>query len=211
MKKHSPADQRIVIVQGDQFLEPSDEERSHRLEILKSYRSEINNRHFACSDNFDKAILTYASAGLGFSLALYKDFLPHKTGIVSWLLPISWCFFSLAIVFVVVSYVLAQKTLADQLALADRWLSEFDESARRMSRWEPYSDLATAMAGVTFCIAVLMTVALEIFDIPAIARQGKPQPDVAGTVSARVDTINKTVAAGENAEARKPPAPGAMH
>ncbi|MFT4510219.1 hypothetical protein [Caballeronia sp. 15711] len=183
----------IIAPKDEGPCEPSDEDRKIRLAILQKYREEIDKRHFAASDGFDKAILTYASAGLGLSLTLFKDFIPHTAGKLPWLLPVSWGLLTVSILLVVASYVLAQKTLLDQLMLAEKYLKDFDEASNRKSRWERYSNLATAWAGITFGFGVIATVCLAVFNV---------SPNLSGDLSLASQTT--VAASGSSKRAAAP-------
>ena len=126
------------------------EGRKRRLELLDKFADNIEKRDFACSDNFDKAILTYASAGLGLSLILYRDFIPHGGAGVPPILAISWIFFTAALLAIIFTYLITPKLLKDQKVLMERYLLHCDETARRRSSWEPVVTYATIAAGALF-------------------------------------------------------------
>ncbi|WP_031362585.1 hypothetical protein [Caballeronia sordidicola] len=136
----------------------AEEDRKRQLKLFDDLQADIDKRDFATSDNFDKAIMTYASGGLGFSLVLYKDVMPHSMSGIPVALQISWVFFTLAILAIVLSYLITPKLLDDQLELGERWLLCCDKSANRPSKWEPAVTYTAYAAGGFFVAAVALTV-----------------------------------------------------
>jgi hypothetical protein len=79
----------------------AEEERQKLFDELKA---KLNKRELSNAENFDKSVLTYSSAGLAFSLAFLKDFLPIAKAVWGWLLYCSWGLFTLAIIITIISY-----------------------------------------------------------------------------------------------------------
>ena len=67
------------------------------------------------SDEFDKSILTYSSAGLGISLVFIKDIVPLTHSIYLNLLYASWILFGLAILVTISSFQLSVRALEKHL------------------------------------------------------------------------------------------------
>ncbi|SOE81963.1 hypothetical protein SAMN05446927_5265 [Caballeronia arationis] len=157
-------DERIIVLIDGELCCPSEDERKERADILKNYRAEIDKRHISNAENFDKAVLTYSSAGLAFSVGFFKDFFLTKASGFPVLLAVSWLSFTAAILMVGLSYVLSQKALKDQLARAERVLILFDEKDGLESPWVIWSDRITLFAGALFCCGVITTVLFPIMN-----------------------------------------------
>src|ERR1035438_897217 len=69
----------------------------------------------SASDEFDKNILTYSSAGLGISLVFLKDIVPLANAVGLYLLYASWVAFGLAILVTVSSFRLSVMGLNDHV------------------------------------------------------------------------------------------------
>ena len=59
------------------------------------------------AENYDKSIITLATAFLGFSIGYLKDFASAPNHV--WLLVLSWMFFTIAVVSVIASFMASQK------------------------------------------------------------------------------------------------------
>jgi hypothetical protein len=90
---------------------------------------EKNKRELSNAENFDKAILTYSSAWLGFSLAFLKDFLPITSAKYGWLLYSSWILFMLAVIVTVTSYITSQRALKRFESIGERYYLNNEEAA----------------------------------------------------------------------------------
>ncbi|WP_168792441.1 hypothetical protein [Paraburkholderia aromaticivorans] len=154
------ADRKASTEEERKQQEKADHER--RLKLFDDLQADIDKRDLATSDGFDKSILTYASGGLGFSLLLYKDVLPHSTLGIPVALQLSWMLFTLAILAIVLSYLITPKLLSDQLDLGERWLVDCDKSADRPSKWEPVVTYTAYAAGAFFVAAIALTVYVAI-------------------------------------------------
>jgi hypothetical protein len=158
---------RIILVIDGELCEPGPEDIAERNEIFKSYRGEIDKRHLSNAENFDKAILTYANAGLALSITLFKDVFSRAGLPGRVLLGVSWSGFTLSILLVIASFLLSQLALLDQVELAERFLLKFDDSCNRESRWKRFSDGATYCAAAGFCVGVLGSVVFAVFTNPS--------------------------------------------
>jgi hypothetical protein len=120
-------------------------------QLFSELKTELFKRQLSNSENFDKAILTYASGALALSLAFLKDFVP-LAGACSWML------FALCITITVASYLMSQLGIKRQLRLAERYYLEKDESALKETNTSAlcteYFNLAS---GTCFCVAVFLT------------------------------------------------------
>ena len=133
-------------------------EDEQRQTLFAELKAELLKRQLSNSDNFDKAVLAYATAGLGFSLAFLKDFLPIAKAQGSWMLYASWALFVLSIVLTIVSFMASQRGITKQLALSERYYLKRDESA--LSERNLYSiitDCLNNLSGVAFIVALIAT------------------------------------------------------
>ncbi|WOD14419.1 hypothetical protein [Paraburkholderia kirstenboschensis] len=135
MRKYIGDQKRTVLIDDGELCEPGPEDIAARSAIFNAYRTEIDKRHLSNAENFDKAILTYANAGLGLSIAIFKDALTRTDCTGRLLLESSWGGFTLPIVFVIASFLLSQRALLDQIALAEGYLLRFDDKCNRPSGW----------------------------------------------------------------------------
>jgi hypothetical protein len=135
--------------------ENDDEDRQQR---YASYREETAKRHLSNAENFDKAILTYSSAGLAFSLGFVKDFVPVESAAQLWMLYSSWVFFTTAIALVILSYPISQKVLDIQLDRAQAYYVERqDEVLDETSKLEIAARWINTLSGAAFLAALILT------------------------------------------------------
>src|SRR6478609_5259475 len=103
-------------------------DESHTEDVRKARKAqhdalllEVEKRRVANVDNFDKAILTYSSAGLALSLGFLKDFVPIGEARCPLFLYGSWTLFVLATVTTIASYVISQSAQLRQLEISNRY------------------------------------------------------------------------------------------
>lgn len=73
------------------------EDFEERKKMFGDLKAELFKRQVSNSENFDKSVLAYATAALGFSLAFLKDFVPITAAAFAMLLYVSWGLFTLTI------------------------------------------------------------------------------------------------------------------
>ena len=100
-----------------------------RKKLFFDFKAELYKRQLSNAENFDKSVLTYSSAGLGFSLAFLKDFLPITKAACGWLLYLSWGLFTFAIIITIFSYMTSQRGIKNQLSISERYYLKNDENA----------------------------------------------------------------------------------
>lgn len=134
--------------------------------LYDAFRTEFWRRELSNAENFDKAILAYATAGLGFSLAFIKDVVEIGEAHLPYLLFVSWALFALAIVSTIVSFALSQHGIHRQMALARAYYLEGDEEAFSRSnpcaQWTLYVSYG---AGASFILAVILTTSFVILNL----------------------------------------------
>lgn len=137
----------------------NDDPTKVRLELLGKFREDILRRQLSNTENYDKAVLSIATAFLGFSLAFLKDFVSYVEAALAYLLPLSWAFFGLAIVATIGSFFASQLGLAKQLEFAEKYYIDKDETylnktnpAAKWTTWLNYG------SGISFIAAVAATI-----------------------------------------------------
>lgn len=157
--------------------------------IFDAYRDEIWKRQVSNSENFDKSILTYSSAGLALSLTFLKDFAPSHKADSLWLLYLSWGSFVIAILLTVVSWLISQRGLTKQLELAEKYYLEGDKTAFGIvNRPTLLVELIAVITGTIFILAVIFTTAFAFCNVngstnmsetkPPLANDGAPVPSL---------------------------------
>jgi hypothetical protein len=157
---------RIILNIEGELCEPGPEEVEARKKIFDSFRGEADKRHLSNAENFDKSVLTYANAGLALSITLFKDLFVEVGLRGKVMLAASWAGFTLSVLFVIVSFLVSQSALLDQVKLAEHYLLWFDDSCNRVSKWKRYADAATYCAAAAFCIGVLCSVVFALLAYP---------------------------------------------
>ena len=112
--------------------EIQDSEQELRLKLYAEARADLLKRQLSNSENADRAILSVATAALGFSLAFLKDIVPLQDAAFGFLPYFSWALFVLSIVVTLLSFFTSQKAIDDQLQLAQRYYIERDEAAAQV-------------------------------------------------------------------------------
>lgn len=157
--------------------------------LFAEQKAELLKRQLSNSDNFDKAVLAYSTAGLGFSLAFLKDFLPIVKAQGSWLLYTSWALFVLSIILTIVSFASSQFGIAKQLTLNERYYLKKDKSAlSERNLFSMITDWLNNLSGVAFVAALIATtvfVSLNLERASTMAeekkvtlREGAPIPKI---------------------------------
>jgi hypothetical protein len=156
-----------------------------RKKLHAELKEELFKRQLSNSDNFDKAILTYSSAGLALSLGFLKDFIPVTRADASWLLYLSWALFLVAVVITLFSFISSQIGIAKQLTLNERYYLKMDDSVLSESNFfARCTDWLTYLAGTAFVVAIacstlFVSINLERAAIMAEHKQlGVPVPGI---------------------------------
>jgi hypothetical protein len=138
------------------------------------FRAEVYKRELSNAENFDKAILTYASGALAVSLAFLKDFVPiHKAAAV-WLLYGSWAMFVCCIVSTVASYLFSQAGIKRQLGHARRYYVDGDKAALNAPNTPArITEGLNVASGALFCCAIITTTVFIAINAKAASLPGK--------------------------------------
>src|SRR6266542_3286465 len=136
-----------------------DEATMHR-QFYDSLMQELYRRELSNSDNFDKSVLMYSSVGLAFSLGFLKDFIPITAATGAWMLYASWVLFTLATIFTFASFITSQRGIKLQRLIGHAYhILRDDSAADRINRPVKLTEWANVGAGVSFIVALILTVA----------------------------------------------------
>ena len=130
-----------------------------RQRIYSETRQDLLKRQLSNAENFDKAILSLSTAGLGFSLAFLKDIVPLSNADHMILLLVSWFLFGGAIVSTVLSFMLSQSGINKQLEFADKYYADREEEYLTKKNWQgTATTYFNNVAGVVFIGAICLTI-----------------------------------------------------
>lgn len=122
--------------------------------------AEIRKRELSSSENFDKSILTFSSAGLALSVGFLKDFIPIQLACAGWTLYASWVLFTVATCATMASFLASSKALSDHERFGAQYYMEGNDSAfNQKSRWNEVTVWLNYLSGASFLIAMILTVA----------------------------------------------------
>ncbi|MBI1356939.1 MAG: hypothetical protein GC160_21575 [Acidobacteria bacterium] len=164
-EKHPQAyvkDQRSSTDPGDDVVDATAPEVSSdnnvRMQLYSDYQKELWAGRQSSFAEFDRALLSLSSGSLVLSLAFLKDVVPVSQ--VFWLplLFVSWVLFLASIACILLSFVKSQQAYDAQLALAQKYYVEKDETAFNAEN-EPSAatDRLNKAAGILFVLALLTT------------------------------------------------------
>jgi len=136
-----------------------DKDKQKREDIYQRTRDDLLKRQLSNSENFDKAILTLSSAGLGLSLTFIKHVVQFDAAQNHWLLVLSWVMFVLSILVTLVSFHISQAGIAKQLEIAeDYYLKDVKDALERPNNAAVYTERAGYFSATTFLIAIIALV-----------------------------------------------------
>ena len=131
-------------------------------EIRKVYAdhvAEINKREVSSSENFDKAVLTFSSAGLALSVGFLKDFVPIQGAAAPWTLYWSWALFTAATCATIISFLVSGQALEAQKGRAYAYYMQGDDDAlERGNAWDRGTRLLNYTSGGSFLLAMILSV-----------------------------------------------------
>lgn len=127
--------------------------------IHADFVAEIRKRELSSSENFDKSILTFSSAGLALSVGFLKDFIPIQLACAGWALYASWVLFTVATCSTMASFLASSKALSEHESFGYRYYMEGDENAfSQKSHWNGITVRLNYLSGASFLIAMILTV-----------------------------------------------------
>ena len=137
-----------------------------RKRLFAELKGELFKRQLSNSDNFDKAVLAYSSAGLALSLGFLKDFVPLAKANYKCLLFTSWALFVLAVIVTIISFLISQQGISKQLKLSERYYLERDETAlTEGNAWATATEVMPFIAGLSFVAALVCTTLFVYFNV----------------------------------------------
>jgi hypothetical protein len=131
-------------------------------EIRKVYAdhvAEINKREVSSSENFDKAVLTFSSAGLALSVGFLKDFVPIQSAAAPWALYWSWVLFTAATCATIISFLISSQALEAQKGRAYAYYMQADDDALRSGNlWDRGTRVLNYTSAASFLLAMILSV-----------------------------------------------------
>lgn len=170
-----------------------------RKKVHAELKAELFKRQLSNSDNFDKAILTYSSAGLALSLGFLKDFVPITHANASWLLFLSWALFGVAVVVTLFSFISSQLGITRQLGLNERYYLQLDDSAlSEKNFFARCTDWLAYFAGAAFVVAIACSTVFVSINLEraAIMTEQKQVPLREGAPVPAIQQVPQTVQKG---------------
>jgi len=153
-----------------------DNEMDERQRIHSEIRQDLLKRQLSNAENFDKAILSLSTAGLGFSLAFIKDILPLSNAAHMILLHVSWFLFGAAIVSTVLSFMLSQRGINKQLEFTEKYYSGEDEEYLTRRNWQASATTClNSIAGAVFIGAICLTIAFVSLNVRGGSGMGQKE------------------------------------
>jgi len=135
-------------------------------QLFSEMKGELYKRQLSNSDNLDKAVLAYSSAGLALSLSFLKDFV--KAPLVShvYLLYMSWGFFVMAVIVTIMSFLSSQRGISKQLKLAERYyLLREDSALTEKNVFACATEVMAYVSGLSFVVALACTTLFVYFNL----------------------------------------------
>jgi len=141
-------------------------ELNERQKLYSELRGRLLENQLSNSENFDKAILSLSSAGLGISLTFIRTFV--DVSCPSWLviLKISWVLFVLAIISTLFSFLTSQKGIDTQLSNAEKYYLEGKEDYfNKKNIFAELTNILNVLSALLFVFAVVVTVFFVSFSV----------------------------------------------
>ena len=134
-------------------------------ELFGAIRDHLNKADLSNAEQFDKAILTLSTGGLGFSIALIKFVIPLQSAIYTILLRLSWVCFAFAIVLTVISFMTARAAIQDTRMYAFKYYMELDDDyGDKVSPYSRATYWLNRFSGSIFVLAVILTITFVSFN-----------------------------------------------
>lgn len=134
--------------------------------IHSKRQDDLNKRQLSNSENFDKSILTYSTAGLALSLGVLKDFVPVARAHWMWLLYASWILFTCVVTITLLSFILSQLGIKRQIEIDERYYLKLDDAAAdEPNRFAVATEWCSYLSGICFVVALGCTVLFVIHNL----------------------------------------------
>ncbi|MGJ8646359.1 MAG: hypothetical protein ACSHXJ_05655 [Marinomonas colpomeniae] len=151
---------------NQQLIARSPEEEKRSTEIFDSYRDELYKRQLSNTEAYDKAILSLSSAGLAMSLAFIRFVIPLEEAKHLLVLKLSWGFFLLSIVVILISFLISNKGISIQLKHAEQYYIKNEQEAfNKFNIYEYINSRLNYLSGALFIIALAFIVGFVIFNL----------------------------------------------
>jgi len=159
---------------------PAAAEADERKKLFAEAKAQLSEIYLSSAENFDKAILTYSVAALGFSLAFLKDFVPIHQAVRPWLLYASWAMFVASMISTMCTFLLSQEAVAKQLRLYEQYYLHRNDAALSQGNWlSEFTGVLNYFSAFAFVGAIVCTtvfVGLNLEPAGKLAEQKKAAP-----------------------------------
>ncbi|WJD87049.1 hypothetical protein QRD25_18640 [Serratia marcescens] len=146
-------------------MDRTEEEVKEATAIYAVFKAEVDKRELSNTDNYDKNILTLSSAGLALSLTLLKDIVSKEGPVCVFFLYASWVLFGLAILSTISSFLISNKALVKQLAIAERYYLNGEPSAlNEKNIWGQITSVVNWFSGGFFILAIISVILFGSFN-----------------------------------------------
>lgn len=135
-------------------------------DLFHEIQNHLLNARQSSYEQFDKAILTLSTGGLGLSLVFIKDIIPLAEAVCISLLLTSWVLFVAAILSTLSSFVLSQYATDKQLYYAEQYyLHKKEEYHTKRNPFATATKVSNIVSGACFFVAVVCTVTFASINI----------------------------------------------
>ncbi len=142
------------------------EEKKENIRIYERMRDELIQSQRINSENFDKAILSFSSAGLGITVSFISNLIDLSKA--HWLITLylTWFFFIVAIITTILSFLVSQNGINKQLdSLETIYLKEEEVDNKKINFTSKLLNWFTAVSATAFILAISFLVIFSISNI----------------------------------------------
>lgn len=126
--------------------------------IYAETRADLLKRQLSNAENYDKSILSVATAALGFSLVFLKEIVPISIAKDFYLIKISWLFLILTILATLISFLSSQRAINKQLLYAQEYYLNSNDDFLNKKNWPAIvTDWLNWGSAIFFVIAIVIT------------------------------------------------------
>lgn len=143
-----------------------DKLEKENLRIYERMRDELIQSQRMNSDNFDKAILSLSSAGLGITVSFITNLIDLSKAHYLFALYLTWAFFIVAIVSTIISFLVSQSGISKQLdSLEKIYIKKEEVDNKKVMRIAKALKWLTVTSAIAFILAILFLVSFSITNI----------------------------------------------
>jgi hypothetical protein len=128
-------------------------------------RAELVGSQRINSQSYDRSILAFASAGLGLSVTFLDKVIDFNTANTKVILYLTWIFFILSIISVIISYMIGQKALKIDLEKLIHIFDDNNEEYSKLNIWTKWNDRFNFLSGLFFICAIIFLVVFVSLNI----------------------------------------------